>query len=47
MIRTFKIAKYERGLLFRERDFVGVLQPGRYVYFDPLFKLRVEISPLR
>lgn len=44
MIRLIKIGKYERGLLFRDRDFVDVLKPGRYVYFDPLFKLRVEIE---
>ena len=40
---SIKIAQYERGLLFRDRDFVGVLRPGHYKYFDPLFKLDVEI----
>ena len=40
---SVKIAQYERGLLFRDRDFVGVLRPGRHIYFDPFFKLRVEI----
>ena len=40
---SIKIAQYARGLLFRDRDFVGVLRPGSYKYFDPLFKLQVEI----
>lgn len=40
---SIKIAQYERGLLFRDRDFVGVLRPGRYKYFDPFFKLEVEV----
>jgi regulator of protease activity HflC (stomatin/prohibitin superfamily) len=44
MIRWFKVARYERAFLFRDRDFVRVLPPGRYLYFDPLFQLRVEIE---
>lgn len=44
MIRRFKVARYERAFLFRDRDFVRVLPPGRYLYFDPLFRLRVEIE---
>lgn len=46
MIRRIKITPHERGLLFREGDFLGVLQPGVYWYLDPLLKLRVdEVSP--
>jgi regulator of protease activity HflC (stomatin/prohibitin superfamily) len=44
MIRWFKVARYERAFLFRERDFVRMLPPGRYLYFDPLFRLRVELE---
>jgi regulator of protease activity HflC (stomatin/prohibitin superfamily) len=44
MIRSFKLARYERAFLFRDRDFVRVLPPGRYLYFDPLFRLRVEVE---
>jgi regulator of protease activity HflC (stomatin/prohibitin superfamily) len=44
MIRWFKIARYERGFLFRDRDFVRVLQPGPYLYLDPLLRLRIEIE---
>lgn len=35
---------YERGLLFREGEFEALLQPGRYLYFDPLYQLSVEIE---
>jgi regulator of protease activity HflC (stomatin/prohibitin superfamily) len=44
MIRIFKIARHERAFLFRERDFVRVLPPGRHVYIDPLFRLRIELE---
>jgi regulator of protease activity HflC (stomatin/prohibitin superfamily) len=44
MIRIFNIARYERGLLFSGRDFVGVLGPGRYLRFDPLWRLRIFIE---
>ena len=43
MIRRFKIAEFERGLLFKEKNFVGVLAPGRYIHWDPLFRIRVEV----
>jgi len=42
MIRRIKITAHERGLLFREGDFLGVLTPGVHWYFDPLLKLRVD-----
>ena len=42
MIRRIKITAHERGLLFREGDFLGVLTPGVYWYLDPLLKLRVD-----
>jgi regulator of protease activity HflC (stomatin/prohibitin superfamily) len=46
MIRYIHIRNHERGLLFRDGDLKDVLRPGRYWYFDPLFKLRLErMSP--
>jgi regulator of protease activity HflC (stomatin/prohibitin superfamily) len=42
MIRRFKINAHERGLLFREREFLGVLTPGVYWRLDPLLKLRLQ-----
>ncbi len=43
MIRRFKINPHTRGLLFREGEFLGVLQPGAHWYFDPLMKLRADV----
>jgi regulator of protease activity HflC (stomatin/prohibitin superfamily) len=44
VISWVKVGKYERGLLFRGRDFVGVLQPGRYVAFDPFLRRKVVLE---
>jgi len=44
MIRSIHVARYERAFLFRARDFVRVLPPGRHLYFDPLLRLRVELE---
>ncbi|HYI07659.1 MAG TPA: slipin family protein [Thermoanaerobaculia bacterium] len=43
MFKRIKVKLHERALLFREGDFLGVLQPGVHWYFDPLLKLRSEI----
>jgi regulator of protease activity HflC (stomatin/prohibitin superfamily) len=43
MFRRMKINAHERGLLFREGAFLGVLRPGTYWYFDPLLKLRLDV----
>jgi regulator of protease activity HflC (stomatin/prohibitin superfamily) len=42
MFRRIKINTHERGLLFREGDFLGVLKPGVSWHFDPLLKLRLD-----
>ncbi|HEV7239863.1 MAG TPA: slipin family protein [Thermoanaerobaculia bacterium] len=42
MFRRLKINAHERGLLFREREFLGVLSPGVYWRFDPFLKLRLQ-----
>lgn len=43
MFKRIKVKPHERALLFRDGDFVAVLQPGTYWYFDPLLKLGSEI----
>jgi len=43
MIVRVKIKPHQRGLLFREGDFIAVLRRGVHWYFDPLFKLRGEV----
>ena len=42
MIRLINIGKYERGLLFRNREFYKVLRPGRHLVFDPLFRVTCD-----
>jgi regulator of protease activity HflC (stomatin/prohibitin superfamily) len=43
MFHRYKILNHERGLLFREGDFVAVLRPGVHWYLDPLLKLRLQV----
>ena len=47
MIRWIKIRKYERGLLFRDDEFLKVLRPGRHVIFDPLFRMHYRVASVR
>ncbi len=42
-VRKFKVRKHERGLLFKQGDFVGFLEPGVHRLFDPLHRLKVEL----
>ena len=45
MIKRFEIAENERGLLFRNDNFVRVLGPGRYRFANlrPLVRVRVDV----
>lgn len=47
IVRTFKVRKHERGLFFKDRDFAGVLAPGRHIFADPLRKVRVDVVSVR
>lgn len=47
MIRWVKVRQFERGFLFHEGDFVRLLEPGRHFFFDPLFRVRVDIVSVR
>ena len=47
MIRYVKIRKYERGLMYRDKEFRKVLRPGRHVIFDPLFRVNIEVVSVR
>jgi len=46
-MRIFKVRQYERGLLFRRDEFVGVLKPGRHLHWDPLRRLRMDKVSVR
>jgi len=47
MFRRFKIREHERGFLFRDREFRGVLRPGVRWFADPLRKVRVDVVSVR
>ncbi len=48
LLRVMQIRQFERGLLFRNGDFVGVLEPGRRWVFDlPLRRQRVDVVSTR
>jgi regulator of protease activity HflC (stomatin/prohibitin superfamily) len=47
IIKRVKIRTYEMGLLFRDREFRGLLGAGAHWFFDPLLKVRVEVVSQR
>jgi regulator of protease activity HflC (stomatin/prohibitin superfamily) len=47
ILKRIKIRKDEIGLVFRDGDFRGLLEPGRYWFFDPLRRLKVEVVSQR
>lgn len=46
-IKKYFIRTYERGLLFRNHEFVKMLEPGAYTYLDLRNKTRVDIVSMR
>ena len=46
MKRKFIVRKHERGLLFKQGDFVGFLEPGVHRPFDPLHRLKAEVHDI-
>ncbi len=42
-MKRVTIAQYERGLLFRNRSFEAVLDPGVYWMFDPLNRTEIKV----
>jgi len=47
MIKLIKIRQHEMGLYFHDRNFRGLLEPGRYWFFDLLGRVRVELVSQR
>ncbi len=45
--RRVKIRSYEVGLYFRDGEFQRLLTTGRYWWFDPLWKVRVDVVSQR
>ena len=46
-IKNVKIRSYEKGLYFRDREFIGLLEKGRYRFVDPLFKVEIYVVSQR
>jgi regulator of protease activity HflC (stomatin/prohibitin superfamily) len=47
IIGSKKIRSYEKGLLFRDKEFKRVLGTGRHWFIDPLNKVRVDVVSQR
>ncbi len=45
-MKSITIAQHERGLLFRNRSFEAVLEPGIHRIFDPLKRTEVQVYDL-
>src|SRR5260370_18459235 len=46
-LKRTKIAEFELGLLFRDGDFAGLLEAGTHWFFDPLDRIRIEVTSQR
>lgn len=46
-LKRFKIRSYEVGLLFRDDEFRGLVDPGIHWYFDPRNRIRLDIVSQR
>lgn len=46
-IGRVKIRSYEKGLLFKDKEFKRVLEPGHYWFVDPLNKIKVDVVSQR
>lgn len=47
LLHRFKVREHERGLLFKDREFKGVLGRGRHYVFDLLRKVRLDVVSVR
>ncbi len=46
-LRRIKIRSYEKGLVFKDKEFRKVLSPGKHWFIDPTGKTRVDIVSMR
>ncbi|ABA90072.1 flotillin band_7_stomatin-like domain protein [Syntrophotalea carbinolica DSM 2380] len=46
-VKNVKIHSHEKGLLFKDKEFLGILNPGRHWFVDPLGKIRVDVVSQR
>lgn len=46
-VKFVKVRSYEKGFYFRDREFVKILDKGRYWFADPLFKVKIDVMSQR
>jgi hypothetical protein len=47
IIGSAKVRSYEKGLYFKDREFMGLLGAGRHWFLDPLGKVKVDVVSQR
>jgi regulator of protease activity HflC (stomatin/prohibitin superfamily) len=47
MVKRIRIRSYETGFYFRESEFQGLLDQGRYWFVDPLDRVRIDVVSRR
>jgi regulator of protease activity HflC (stomatin/prohibitin superfamily) len=47
VVKSIKINSYEAGLFFRNGEFIGILEPGRHWFVDPLGRVNIEVVSQR
>lgn len=47
MIKRIRVRSYETGIYFRDGEFQGLLERGRYWFADPLDRVRVDVLSRR
>ena len=47
VLKRYKIRSYEAGLYFFDGEFIDLLEPGTYWFFDPLRKIAVDVVSQR
>src|SRR2546423_1600010 len=47
IFKLIKVREYEVGLYFRDGEFLGLLDAGRYWFFDPLRRVAVDVVSQR
>src|SRR5258708_19135796 len=47
VLKYVKIRSYEKGLYFRDGEYMGLLDEGRFWFVDPFGKVRVDVVSQR
>jgi regulator of protease activity HflC (stomatin/prohibitin superfamily) len=47
IVKSVKVHSHEKGLLFKDGEFTGILGTGRHLFADPFCKVRVDVVSQR